>query len=737
MNPYTSRAMIRDPQAFFGRVAELHELYTRLRNSQSCSLVGPRRVGKSSLLQHLVQPGTYTAHLPEAERYVFAFVDLQELAGLGPEDFFQVAVERLKRAGAGRLQADVQQDGTQAGFRRFLSRTTDQEMRLVLCCDEFEMLSQNPHFDAHFFAYLRALCSNYNLALLTSSRASLFDLCHQGDLQSSQFWNIFVELALGLMQPDEALDLASQPFERAGFSLSAELQKIALDLGGCHPFFLQIACYHLFEALQIADGLPDLERVEACFFDESRPHFTYAWEQLNAEQQAALRSLGQGQVPSLPANLFRDLSRQALISGSPAAPALASPAWGKFISSLGPAPGAVPVPQAPSVQLTSPPVTQPAPAAPRPHFQQADVRYMDFDLLFEKSGGKYRARVLNSPSGQAAADFSLPFSDLELDNFYLRLGLPRTDVRRVGSPGMEAARAFGQRLFESTFRDEIYNCLNRSLDEASQQASGLRIRLWMADVPELADLPWEYLYSPSANRFLNLSLESPIVRYLELSERLRPMRVKPPLKILAMISSPSDYPPLDVAREWQNLKNALAGLEQSGLVQVERLERASLAVLLARLRRDSYHIFHYIGHGGFDAHSRDGVLMLEDETGRGRQVGSQHLGMLLHDEHFVLAVLNACEAARSARDDPFSGTAQSLVQQGIPAVIAMQFAISDQAAITFSLEFYTALAEGYPVDAALGHARKNIFAACSDVEWGTPVLYLRSKDGFIFDLQET
>jgi len=127
---------------------------------------------------------------------------------------------------------------------------------------------------------------------------------------------------------------------------------------------------------------------------------------------------------------------------------------------------------------------------------------------------------------------------------------------------------------------------------------------------------------------------------------------------------------------------------------------------------------------------------METDEKRGRAVGGSDLGVLLHDERTLrLVVLNACEGARTSRTDPFAGTAQSLVQQGLPAVIGMQFEISDAAAITFSREFYSAVADGYPVDAALAEARKAIFAEGNPVEWGTPVLYLRAPDGRIFDIE--
>jgi tetratricopeptide (TPR) repeat protein len=71
----------------------------------------------------------------------------------------------------------------------------------------------------------------------------------------------------------------------------------------------------------------------------------------------------------------------------------------------------------------------------------------------------------------------------------------------------------------------------------------------------------------------------------------------------------------------------------------------------------------------------------------------------------------------------------------VPAVVAMQFPITDEAAITFARGFYTALSVGRPVDAAVSYARLAIFADDNDVEWATPVLYMRAPDGRIFDVE--
>jgi tRNA A-37 threonylcarbamoyl transferase component Bud32 len=326
MNPYTSRTMIKDPSAFVGRAAELHDVFTLLAAMQSCSIVGPRRIGKSSLLYHLTHPSAYQSQITNYANYIFAFVDLQELTGLGPEDFFYTAVERLARASGGRLEANPERDGTQAGFRRFLGRVSDDGWRLALCCDEFEMLSTNPRFTADFFAYLRGLCSNYNLALVTSSQASLFDLCHQGNLQTSQFWNIFVERTLGAMPDDEARALIVEPFARAGHSLADNDVTRILDLAGRHPFFIQIACYHLFEL-----GAAEQETLPNRFFEEARRHYAYEWERLDSAGQALLMALARGEAPTLDPALFQQLKRNAIVSGGLESLSLISDGWRRFV----------------------------------------------------------------------------------------------------------------------------------------------------------------------------------------------------------------------------------------------------------------------------------------------------------------------------------------------------------------------------------------------------------------------
>ena len=202
--------------------------------------------------------------------------------------------------------------------------------------------------------------------------------------------------------------------------------------------------------------------------------------------------------------------------------------------------------------------------------------YLDFDLDIERSDQGYRVEV-NSPAGQTAEVFQLPFSDLEIENALLRFGRPQRGTRSMESSEAEAARVFGARLFGAVFGGEARGCLRSSIEEAQRRNAGLRIRLRLTDTPELTDLPWEFLYNPALKRFLALSAQTPLVRFLELPERVRPLSIVPPLRILVVIASPRGYPPLDVEREWRNLSAALADLQQRQMVTVERLPSPQLS----------------------------------------------------------------------------------------------------------------------------------------------------------------
>lgn len=369
--------------------------------------------------------------------------------------------------------------------------------------------------------------------------------------------------------------------------------------------------------------------------------------------------------------------------------------------------------------------------------------YLDFDLQLTPHGEQYWARVLTSPAGQADAPFVV--GTLVQDLLPLLGQVMATAAPMLRTELQVAMKQIGSALFNALFHDELLICLERSLDEARRQSATLRIKLRLGDVPTLFALPWEYLYHARRNLFLSQSSASSLVYYLELPDPPASLTVTLPLRMLVVIANPSDLTPLDVEREWTNLLAALSPLIERGLVIVDRLPLATLSALQQSLRRNEYHIFHFIGHGRYDEAAQQALIVLVDGEGQAAPLPGEDLARLLHNERTLrLAVLNACEGdapTTSVMASPsaplpalFGSIAQTLVQQGTPAVIAMRHAVSDEAATTFAREFYAALADGYSVDGAVTEGRVAVATQLGNGEWGVPQLVMHASDGMLWQI---
>jgi tetratricopeptide (TPR) repeat protein len=363
--------------------------------------------------------------------------------------------------------------------------------------------------------------------------------------------------------------------------------------------------------------------------------------------------------------------------------------------------------------------------------------YVDFELEIGEGGPRKYPVTVRSAAGEAQEEMRFPFDEWELENKLLTLEntLLRSGEtrRRIPSQEEQPVQDFGMKLLQALLVGEVRTRYEVSLREARRQNKGLRLKL-RVNPADLARLPWEFLYDPDRDEYLSLSSKTPLVRYLPLHQPIEQLPVSPPLRILGMVSSPLDLPELDVEHEKRLMEEAIMVLRTSGLVEMTWLEGQTWSDLQQAMWGGPWHVFHFIGHGGFDEASEEGAIALANDAGRKHLLGARNLARLL-DDHYPLrlAFLNSCEGARGSARDAFSSTATTLVRRGIPAVVAMQYEITDKAAIAFSRVFYRAVAAGLPVDAAVATGRTAVSME-SALEWGTPVLYMRSPDGRIFDI---
>jgi tRNA A-37 threonylcarbamoyl transferase component Bud32 len=342
-NPYVSRGPVRTPEMFFGRTHALQEIAAFLRGNQSVSIIGPRKMGKTSLLFHLQRAEAWPA-LGLEDKNLFVYLDCEVLGeGRHEEIFGQFAGEMaaaLETRGLPvepALEAAVNKP-TRLSFEAAVRKLNQRGLRVVLILDEFERLSTNPHLDVNFFNALRSAAGRYQLVFLTASARPLIELTYSGKSQeilSSPFFNIFAPLFLGPLAEAEARQLIAAPSQQAGVTFGPAVQDFIYTLVGGHPLALQVACFHAFD-------LPtDTAEIERRTMQELNAHFQYYWRNLTSSEQDTLRQLSSAALRETSdttiRGLLRDLIQKGLLVLEGGAYRYPSRAWTEFLAAQVPA----------------------------------------------------------------------------------------------------------------------------------------------------------------------------------------------------------------------------------------------------------------------------------------------------------------------------------------------------------------------------------------------------------------
>jgi serine/threonine-protein kinase len=308
-NPYLNRVAIKDPSQFFGRRREMSKIFSRLGASrpQSISIVGERRIGKSSLLYHISHPQIRAQYLDGPELYTFALIDFQQKRSITQAEFFGELLRSISRelrdAELARLSP------TFDSIRAMLERFREEGRRLIILLDEFDAVTANPAFDLEFYSFLRSLANNYDVAYVTGSSRDLQELCRSRLIADSPFFNIFTNVFLRAFTHAEALELISVPSAEAGLPLEGYARRI-IQMSGHFPYLLQIACSVYFDHLSENGGRLDREEVEAAFLDEAKGQFRFMWDHMDENQRRCIRDfISKGSVEKEQEHIYEDLKR--------------------------------------------------------------------------------------------------------------------------------------------------------------------------------------------------------------------------------------------------------------------------------------------------------------------------------------------------------------------------------------------------------------------------------------------
>ncbi len=298
---------------------------------------------------------------------------------------------------------------------------------------------------------------------------------------------------------------------------------------------------------------------------------------------------------------------------------------------------------------------------------------------------------------------------------------------------------FGQRLFQAVFDGAVGDLWNENRKAHRRKQLRLIVRIDSENARPLLKLPWEYLHD--GEDFLALNWRTPVSRLPTDIEYETLPALEEPLRKLVVISAPlglSQNEILNTAREEDLILASTAEARKTGQLQVDFTPDGSLETLERVLQEYDPHILHFTGHGVFAKELDSGFLLMEDKSGRKREVSNAEFCVVLEKcgRSLRTVFLHACQSAKAARTEGFADLGPRLLGAGIPAVVAMQFSVLNRSAMELGSVFYKGIVDGKTVDTAMTEARVRMQSSSPNtVDFAVPVLFLNDPQCLRVDAQ--
>jgi hypothetical protein len=384
-----------------------------------------------------------------------------------------------------------------------------------------------------------------------------------------------------------------------------------------------------------------------------------------------------------------------------------------------------------------------------------DKKYVDFNLQLQeanKETNQFSLAVLPSAEIEGTNEPMLVVNDF--DDF--QGSLQDLEEKRLNT---QELIDLGKKLADRLIPDGKIRELFRKAVSKAGSDGGVRLRLWIRG-HKLAQIPWEYSYlslltsdndTEGRNNFLVLSPKISVVRHEGLEEEYPSLQAKTVNQLSLVIAfanvEDKQYRTLKLEKERERIEESLKEFENKTVkIDWTVQENTTIESLRSVLQAKKPDIFHFAGHGNFIESDIDletgepkgvgSIVLLENLESKAAQLfPADALARELSAAGVRVAILGACRTGRRDSISAWTGVAPALIKMGIPIVVAMQYEVKDAHAIAFSKWLYTSLVNGLSIDEAVGVGRRAMLDASKDednLEWGVPVVYMRSRDSILF-----
>jgi len=241
-NPFHWRGTVTDSEAFIGRDLDFQAIFTRLKTLSCVSVVGERRIGKSSLLyQAALRAPKLLGTNCRAVYLDLLSAKHHTLDGLLRAIVHGVTGEEVTLMGWTAPEK-------LAAFEDAVRRVRSKGAMPVAFLDEFEAIANHKEeFGDSLLESWRSLGNDGQIAFVTASAQPLDRITQESGFTSA-FYNIFAQARLGEFSDRDARSFALHAL-RAG-RLDPPDETFLLRIGGRHPLKLQVAAWHLCEGKQ-------------------------------------------------------------------------------------------------------------------------------------------------------------------------------------------------------------------------------------------------------------------------------------------------------------------------------------------------------------------------------------------------------------------------------------------------------------------------------------------------------
>ncbi|MFG2045715.1 tetratricopeptide repeat protein, partial [Dactylosporangium sp. NPDC048998] len=280
-----------------------------------------------------------------------------------------------------------------------------------------------------------------------------------------------------------------------------------------------------------------------------------------------------------------------------------------------------------------------------------------------------------------------------------RLPVRADTTTRQTASGIVSLRRAGELMAASFLPLAISEKLGGLLRRAEQTTVAVRLAV---DAPRFTALPWEALPDPVTGEPLALHQ---LVSMFRVGVTHGPTALPGPLRIVVAIASPVDGGPvLDYEAELSAVLDAVQTARQVA-ADVRIVPFATTQAIREALDGGGVHVLHLSAHGA------PGMLVLEDQDGRARQVDAQTLLAEAVPPGAMPPViaLAACYTDVAGQEQQASFAA-GLAACGAAAVIGTQTSVTDHYATRFFARVYAQLAGAAAPDviAAVAEARRAV-----------------------------